>query len=87
MRQVQNKMKAVLKKEILDKILLTKGWTYENLLNELKSKYGIDIAYTTFARLMINKSTWQLTYAFIICDFFDLGMKDLFILESTDPID
>lgn len=83
MRQVANKIKAQIRVDVVTSLLEGK-WTYETLLKELKQKYGIDIGYKAFAKMMINDvSNWNLTYAFVICDFFNMSLTDMFELVNV----
>lgn len=85
MKQVDNKVKAVIREEVIARILAERSWKYDDLLFQLKKEYGIGIGYKSFAKMLRNKTSWQLTYAFAMCDFLSLELRELFqLVENSD---
>lgn len=84
MRQVQNKIKAVIQEDVITAELIKRNWTYDKLLDQLTEKYGLDIGYKAFAKMLKNKSSWFLTYAFVMCDFLGLTLVELFVLVKNE---
>lgn len=78
------KVRAVIKEEVVDIYLENEGLSVFRLHEQLQEKYGITIGYKMFAKLMKNKSNWKLTYAFVVSEFFGLELNELFYLERIE---
>ncbi|MEK5036192.1 helix-turn-helix domain-containing protein [Paenibacillus sp. FSL R7-0302] len=81
-RKVENKQEAYIKLDVVEKHLNQKNWKINDLHDELQQRYQIDIGYKQFAKLMKNSTNWRLTYAFVLCDLFNLRIDELFQLEE-----
>lgn len=81
-RQVLNRQEAVIRQNVILRYLESNEMTYDDLLTALKKGYGIDIGYKMFAKLLKNQSNWRLTYAFVLCDYLNMQLNELFELKE-----
>lgn len=73
-----------LNKNKLKAILDAKGMEYTELHLKAHKKYGLDITYRAFMNQLSNRSTWKLTYAWIICEIINKDITDVFELVDVD---
>jgi hypothetical protein len=82
MKSANNKKEVYVKRDVIDWLLRERRWTIDELLSRLRAEYGIGLKYTGFSQLLSNQCRWKLLYAYALCDYFNMNLKDLFELRE-----
>lgn len=82
--KLDHKVNTVINEDKLKFLLQQRGWTYKELVERLRNRYGVEIKYKGLVPLFSNKANWKLLYAYILCDLLEVNINDLFDLVESD---
>ncbi len=80
-------IEIVFKRDVFDSLLDRRDWKYIDLHGYLVTKYKIGLGYKSFMNLIGDRVEWRLLYAYIFCEFFDVGLNDLFEVRQIKKAD
>ena len=80
-------MKAKIKKYIIDDFLNLQGMNMTELHELLATNYSFEFGYKAFNKLVNNKVSWKLDYAFALSEIMEVSVNELFEWNKNNNLE
>lgn len=81
----KNKYKAVIDKHKFEQLMMSAGYyTFSDFYEPWICRYGFNLGYKGFIRLLSNKYNWMGTYMLSVAQFLNVSVEDIFVLQEQE---